>query len=250
MRFTKILKKHLSTILTQPVLGRVISMLKTNVNFHGAQVNIKNPFLPYRVRAAVFWNLYESAEARLLKQWLPKDIPVIELGASLGIISKLIRHLTRQPIYCVEANPLLISSIGFNLDSEKNSKHYIIQKAIHYSEDFVTFTWNEGDNLTGRIDQAGAERVECITVSAIIQANQWSDIALVMDIEGAEIEIIKEDVQGLQCCKIIIAELHTSYFGDRFYTVEDLSVLIQDRGFKQVARDGNCFTFQRMEDNI
>ena len=250
MEVIQILKRNLSHFLTWSLWGILIANIKKSVNFHGAEVNISNPNMPNRVKAAVFWNIYESAEARLLKKWLPANIPVVELGASLGIISKLIRSISREPMYCVEANPSVIPSIQFNLNSVTDSKHLIIQKAIHYDSDDVLFNWSSGENLTGRIDPRGTERVECIKLSTILEENQLKNIVLVMDIEGAEIQIIRNDELALQKCVMIFAELHATSYQGNSYTVEEINNLIQDKGFHLLAKDGNCFAFSRTESYI
>ena len=59
------------------------------------------------VRTLVFWGIYETAELRLIERHLPRDIDVIELGGSIGVIAAQIAgHLipgTR--LISVEANP-------------------------------------------------------------------------------------------------------------------------------------------------
>ncbi len=228
-----------------PSVGRVVSKVWPDADFHGVQVNLRNPYLPDKVKAAVFWNLYESAEARLIRRWLPTDRPVVELGASLGIISRLILSRMTQPFICVEANPSLIPAIRYNLKSFAKHPYSIIQKAIHYSGQPVSFIWKEGENLTGKIATQGGELVESTSLAAILKDNNLDSITLVMDIEGAEIEIIMEDQDALQKCDWIFAELHACEYQGQPFSVEQVSRSILERGFQLTARDGNCFAYQR-----
>lgn len=247
MRVLASAKRRVSRILTLPVFGQIMAQIRRKVDFHGTPIDIRNPYLPLNVKAAVFWNIYESAEARLIKRWLPGELPVVELGASLGIISRLICYHRHPRFICVEANPSLIPSIHYNLDSIQGMTYSIVQKAIHYASEYVTFNWREGENLTGRIDPQGGERVECTTLSSIVKENRLDRYSLVMDIEGAEIEILMEDSMGLKQCTFIIAELHACEYKGQAYSVEEVSVLVQREGFELVGRDGNGFAFKRVE---
>src|ERR1019366_3942812 len=71
-----------------------------------------NDFNP-QVRAQMFWGLYESAETRLIRNYLRGSKHLVELGSSLGVTAAHVAavmapggHLT-----CVEANPRLLPGL-------------------------------------------------------------------------------------------------------------------------------------------
>src|SRR6185437_3344965 len=88
------LKKIISNLLCNGAVGKLIYKLSA-----GKIPSLR--YLPYRfvvprqysmpaIHASIFWGFYESAEIRLINKFLNPDLPVIELGGSLGIISSFI----------------------------------------------------------------------------------------------------------------------------------------------------------------
>ena len=76
--------------------GWVISRLFSNripnlrypldkIRYSTANSNITN-----KIKAMIFFGFYEASETRLIRKYMPNHLPVIEIGASLGIISNLI----------------------------------------------------------------------------------------------------------------------------------------------------------------
>ncbi len=232
-------------MITLPLIGRSISVFWKTVDYYGIRVGLNNPYMSSRNRAAVFWNIYESAEARLISTYLRKDLPVIELGASLGVISKLIGSNLRAKLVCIEANSSLLESIDFNLAQLSNLSYRIINKVLSYEGKPVQFAVNKGENLTGRVVKDDGIYVESVTLKQIIDSEGIKDFVLVMDIEGSEIEILLNDMQSLSNCKLLLMELHDIDYKGCHYSIASMTTLIEQGGFTLVKRDGNCFVYTR-----
>jgi len=83
-----------------------------------------------RVSAQLYWHLYEAAEARLISRWLPEALPTVELGASLGAISCIIKRRIRgQMFVAVEADSRLAELALANLRANRLDGACVVENA-------------------------------------------------------------------------------------------------------------------------
>jgi FkbM family methyltransferase len=138
------------------------------------------------------------------------------LGSSLGILSSHIANrLTEEyKLICVEANPSLLLNLNDNL--VQNAHHLrsyeIINAVIDYrGEEYVNFFISDHNTTSSTlVETSEKHNIKTITLNRIIKDYHIGKYALVMDIEGAEFDIIKYDKKSLDQCQMIIAELHKS----------------------------------------
>ncbi len=98
-------------ILCNPFTGTCIRLLMGNhvpdVRWSRFRFNLADTSIAPRFVASVFWGFYESAEGRLIERHLSDQYDVVELGASIGVISSHIAaKLGRgRKLIAVEPNP-------------------------------------------------------------------------------------------------------------------------------------------------
>lgn len=248
------LKKKITDLLCNTSVGRIIYKLS-----NGKIPSLRN--LPYKffvplahsnhtIHASIFWGFYESAEIRLINKFLNQNLPVIELGGSLGIVSCFILHKlnSNTSLTIVEANGFLIPTIGKNIQmhNTKNVPTTIIHKAIAYSNSFIYMDITD-DNTTSTISenrQAGT-MVEGIQLNNIITGKPYS---LVCDIEGGEVALLLEDKAALKGCFQLFMELHETTYKGIYYSREDLLNILMMDGFTLRSRDGNVVFMDRFDD--
>jgi FkbM family methyltransferase len=124
----------------------------------------------------------------------------------------------------VEANPNLINTIHSNLSLNKFENYDVINAALAYGES-KTVSFNFGSsNLTGSIQQKNksATEVQKISINDILKQHpEIKFFTLVMDIEGAELDLIENEPENLVNCKQIIAEFHDVTFnGKKLFSVK------------------------------
>jgi FkbM family methyltransferase len=204
----------------------------------------------HNIHASIFWGFYESAEIRLINKFLNPNLPVIELGGSLGIISSFILNKlnSNTSLTIVEPNAFLLPTIRKNIEKHntKNISTNIIHKAIAYSNSFIYMDITD-DNTTSHIsenDQSGI-LVESIQLNEIITKKPYS---LVCDIEGAEVALLIEDKAALKNCYQLFIELHETTYNGNFYSREDLINLLIMNGFIVRSRDGNVIFLNKFND--
>lgn len=244
-------KKTVSDLLCNKQIGRVIYRFS-----RGKIPSLRN--LPYRffvplehstytIHASIFWGFYESAEIRLINKFLDPNLPVIELGGSLGIISSFILNKlnSNTSLTVVEPNASLLATLKKNIQryNTKDIDTKIIQKAVGYSTPFVYLDIT-GDNTTSHV----SENVQTDTLVESIQLNQLVDekpYSLFCDIEGAEAALLIEDKDALKNCAQLFIELHETTYKGKYYSREDLINLLIMNSFILRSRDGNVVFMER-----
>jgi FkbM family methyltransferase len=197
--------------------------------------------------AAIFWGFYEAAEIRLIEKYLEKNSSVVELGASVGVVTSHIisRMDPGMKLVSVEANPRLIENITSNMQKFAKSgvKYQTLNYAVQYSAS-ETLIHISNDNTESRVGKSvarsdGAVAIKTITLKEIIEKENLENFSLVCDIEGSEIELILLDAVSLRKCKQIFIELHDTVYGGKAYTPDEmLHLLLNDLGFKMIERQG------------
>jgi FkbM family methyltransferase len=163
--------------------------------------------------AAIVFGVYEYPERQLIGRWLPRDIDCVELGCSIGIISRVI--LSRlQPacrLIAVEASHELLDLAMRNIKTAGFSSRFVpTHGAVHYEGDYVIFA-NDADHIRGKVatsEHNNGTKTPCASLKRIIQRYSLDKYSLVMDIEGSEFGVLEQDSESLAACQAIIAEVH------------------------------------------
>ena len=113
----KLIKKKLGYILgvNIPTLNGIIKVPQNTIS---------------EIKAKIFLGTYEYAEMKLISKYLPENNSVIELGGSLGIITRKIQKIISRKniIVTVEANKNMLSYMSFNiLKSNKYNFDFRVQ---------------------------------------------------------------------------------------------------------------------------
>ena len=104
--------------------------------------------------AGLIWlGNYEPIERFAVAKYIPKALPVIELGASIGVVSCLIANCLDEgvPQVVVEANPELISVLNGHRSFNKRNFE-VVHAAVAYGTASVKFMIRRqhGVRLVGR----------------------------------------------------------------------------------------------------
>ncbi len=243
-----IIKKIVVSILSSDmVAGAIRKIYKNRIPHYNRIIYTGFPMISNTVVGNIFFKSYESSEIRFAHKYMYKDTPVVELGASLGVMSMQIAGRTLQPVYSVEANPELIPVINNNL-KKNNVKNCTVFNCIIATSGEQFYFVKGGDNTTGHITSApvdNATKVRSISLTDFLSKNNIAQYILVCDIEGAEIYILKEDINALVNCKQIIIELHDTSYDGQPVIVPKMVKLIEGAGFSIVDEYGANMVFER-----
>lgn len=186
------------------------------------------------VRNGLFKRTYEQAEQMLLRQAVRAGDTVLEVGAGVGFIGLLSKRLVGLGgrVVSYEANPGLKPVIEANY--ALNPAHPELRMRAVTPEG-APVTFHIGDNVVSSSLYQRAATQSAVTVESDALGAVLAEIApdvLVMDVEGAEVDLLRDCDFGTMRAAII--ELHPHIVGE-----ERIAALLDSlaaRGFTVTAR--------------
>ena len=193
-------------------LGR---LLRRPVRIDGAIIHLPDG-TPPMLAGVLRLQRYEGAERLAAAKFLPRDRPVLELGAGVGAVTSLINQLLndRTQHWVVEANPRLLAVLD-ETRRANGAGFQVIHGAIAYDAETVSFSVDESVSMSS----VGEDRTMTVAVPAVTFAElrRRTDIrggSLVADIEGAEAALVEREGELIaSCIDTIILEVHPGIVG-------------------------------------
>lgn len=190
-------------------------------------------------------DVYEEKERALVREYVRPDDKVLELGGCIGVVAcvteRLLTDKTSSHVV-VEANPNLIPWLFKNRN--RNGAQFIVEFCAIAEGDVITF------NLNDRIDKgslfeegSNTVSVPCRTVEELEQKHGEFN-TLVMDIQGAEIEVLKIAGDLLSHYRLLIIEWHESITGVE--PVEASKAMLTQYGFTMRKQIGSVEAWERI----
>jgi len=224
----------------------MVELMGNRIRIEGMVFSTDSPVIETNHKSTMFVRLYELAERTLVDRWLPADLPIVEFGGGLGVVScvanrKLIR---REQHIVVEANPKIVGLLEQNRDLN-NCRFQVVNKALAYETESVEFTFHS-NFLSGRVggDSAGAVSVPATSLKAVADASGFDQISVICDAEGAEASLVIREIETLrQRVQFLLVEIHPEFLGN-----EGASQLVQElqsSGFTLRERSHDNWAFTR-----
>lgn len=221
---------------------------------HGVRVRI-----PMRHAVDMYRQLvrqtYEADEVELVRSHVPPDRPVVELGASLGIVSTVVRSFLQPevPMICVEAHPGLLATAEKNVAAyDPFGRTKFLHRAIDYHSETVRFSTglnaHANSKITGDVPDAadGFAIVKAIRLGDIVHGmGGGRGLTLISDIEGAEWDVFEQDRDALQHFDTAVVETHPDRFSVHGVGNERFHVLARAAGLSICGQRQNVFAHKR-----
>lgn len=211
---------------------------------NGCRFIIPRKLISLPMRAQFHADVYEENERSLVREFVRSDDKVLELGACIGVVACVTETLLTDKAakhVVVEANPYLIPWLIKNRN--RNGAKFVVEFCAISEGASVTF------NLNDRIDrgsllQDGSDSVAvpCRTVKELEQKHGAFN-TLVMDIQGAEIDVLKMTGDLLNHYRLLIIEWHESITGVQ--TVKDSRAMLERYGFTMSRQIGSVEAWER-----
>jgi len=196
-------------------------------DFHGVAVRLP-PDVDVAAANALIRGKYEQEEATLISNHLPDNIPVIELGGSLGVVSALIRSKLRPDArhVIVEANPKLIGICKTNAQVGMGGGWTeIVHGAVFYDGPVARFGIANEVHASAIGPAASGETIEVPAVKLAElyrQLGSPESFVLVSDVEGAEYDLFAHETETLRHVELAIVELHPRSYAAQGRSEADL----------------------------
>lgn len=195
-------------------------------------------------RACFVNGSYEAEERELIRSFVRPADTVLELGACLGIVScitnKLLTDQTRHVV--VEGNPFCIPAIHRN--RSRNQCGFLVENCAVSNSPDATFYLHPVYVVGGTTQRKTDLPIRVPARSlADLDSRHGPFTALIMDIEGSELEIFSVSAEILKRYRLVIVELHPWAIGEA--GVERCRETLAAAGLKFQRRAGITEAWQR-----
>ena len=195
--------------------------------------------ITYDSRMQLITNIYEAPERRAVARYVRRNLPVVELGGSMGVVACVTNKLLKDPTahLVVEANPLAIPHLELNRKLNR-CQFEIVNRAIAYGAGSVTFRPSSsmcGNSITEDGDLPPVT-VQTAQLGDLVRTRGFGRFNLVCDIEGLEYDLVCRETDVLKNAETIIMETHARYIGeDKFHL---MMTKLEEIGFRVVEETG------------
>jgi FkbM family methyltransferase len=198
------------------------------------------------IRIELITDKYESAERRAVVRYVRRDMPVVELGGSMGVVACVTNKLLKNPAghVVVEANPLAIPQLELNR-TLNGCQFEIVNRAIAYGTPSVTFSPSSdlaGSSITRAGDQAPVT-VDTVGLAELVRDRGFGRFNLVCDIEGLEYDLVCQEADVLKKADLVILETHARYIGEEKFRM--MLTRLDELGFRVVEQIGFVLVLQQ-----
>lgn len=216
-----------------------------SINLNGCTFDVARlPNLP--IKLALLNKTYEELERSAVLRYIRPEIPAIELGGCIGVVSCITNKLLNNPKehVVVEANPRVLSHLNENRTTNR-CEFEVLNAAIAYGKNFVVFTPSTDfwDSSLDRNNGSDPVTVETVRLGDIVSKKQFKTFTLICDIEGHECELVRNEADILGKADTIILETHARMIGEP-KTFEMLNRL-ERLSFKTVAQNSSIYVLKR-----
>jgi FkbM family methyltransferase len=194
--------------------------------------SIDSPIIKTVEKCGLYFESHEPDERALLNNGPPRDLPVVEFGGGIGVISCVTNRKLAKPEnhIVVEANPDLVPLLERNRDLN-GCRFRVVHKALAYDAAEVRFNYH-WSLFGGGLDSPSEKSVSVPSTSlkAIADAAGFDKFSVICDVEGAEAALVEREIDTLrERVRFLLVEIHPDIIKD-----EGASRLLQrllDAGF-------------------
>jgi len=230
--------------IVQPLQGLLFDL--NGGRFHANHCTFVIPKnLTTRTYRACFWRgTYEKEERDLIQRWIKPEDTVLELGACLGIVSCVTNHLLKDKSrhVVVEANPLCIPPLRKN--KELNRAEFRVEHCAIGKPPETTFYLHPDYIVGGNAQRRTSSPVRVPAKDlAQLEKEEGPFTAVIMDIEGGELEVLEQSSDLLGKFRLLIIELHEFAIGVE--GIQKCREILQKGGLSFVDKSGLTEVWQR-----
>ena len=199
------------------LFGKWVEITGNRFKIDDLVFGLDHPTIRTASKSQFLFNLYEQPEIALVKKYVQPDIPIIELGGCIGVVSCVANRRLANPSEHVvlEANPAVLDALKAN--RERNGCSFRVEHAaLGYKSATVEFYINSGF-MSGSALRKTAQKiaVPAITLAQLAAQSQFATFNLLADIEGAEIDLVEHESDFLSThVQRIMLETHPHIVGE------------------------------------
>jgi len=233
-------------MINNRMVGRLVELAGNRIRIDGMSFSVDCPEIDTAHKSTLWFGLHELEERALMERCMPVDLPVVELGGGLGVVSCLSNRRLKVPDchVVVEAMPSMAALLERNRDLNQ-CRFEVLNAALAYDSPVVKFGVNSSF-VDSRVNgEFGAVVfVPSTTLGQIVERAGFDRFSLICDIEGAEADLMRhESALIAERGDFALIEIHPAVLG------EDGAAQVVERfeqaGFCLTKRIGSNWAFVR-----
>jgi FkbM family methyltransferase len=221
-------------------------------NLNGVDLVLTDPVINEAMQAEIARGQYEQEEVKLADTYIKRDMDIVELGAGIGFVSCYIDTTTDadHSHIAVEANKDLLSLVEDHRNY--NRCEFELVHAAYSTQEGSVYLSVDGSFWNGSLYRKGDTLgpIGTTTIRQLVDRFDLSDIALIVDIEGAEADLLQNEMDVLEeHCQLLIIEFHD--WKEGYEEVKDDIKTAKDQlrlsNFEEIGRERNVRVFMKSE---
>ncbi len=221
------------------MIGRLVELFGNEVIIDGIRLSLDNPSVTVRHKSTLYFGLYETAERQLAKRFIDPNLPIIEIGGSIGGVACSTNRLLVNPKdhVVLECNPVVLPTLEKNR-ALNGSEFTIEPRALAYGADTISFNVAPDHFMMGRVGGTGGQTVTVptVTLQEILSTHHFETVNLISDSEGSEVDMVGHEGTLLRDhVKTLIIETHETERGAD--AIANMLATLRDIGFQIVDHD-------------
>lgn len=226
------------------LIGRLVELGGNRVTVAGLTFSLDNPLITTRQKSLFYLGAHEVPEIELAHRHLDGELPVIELGGGIGVVSCIINKMLKrsQEHLVVEANTALLPTLEENRRLNRCA-FQIRNVALAYGGGEAVLSVDSF--ATGRVGTHATRHliVPATTLADLLRETGFARIDLVADIEGAEVGLVEREGPLLQRhVRTLILEAHARFAGVE--ATARMLASIRALGFAELGRSRQVHAFR------
>lgn len=237
-------------------LGKLIELRGNIIRIDGCSFSVDCPIISTKFKSEFLFDNYEAPERRAVHRFLDPNLPLVEFGGSVGVVSCLANRRLSDPKrhVVVEANPALIPLLEANRD-RNGCKFTVLPRVIAYGSEEAVFhsnstnfvgstalTHHANDTIVG--DVLEDVKVQTISLQSVLEKYGFDRCTLICDIEGAEATLVEHEYEIIRDkVMTLIIEVHEYFLGKE--GVKNLLARFDALGLHNVYNEGATYVLQR-----
>lgn len=200
--------------LGQDLEFRLKRRFRKQKNHRGILLDLTRPEIDGPVRDRILRGRYEQAECGILNRLLGPESRLLELGSCVGFLSAFAaKRCGDANVMTIEANPELLDLIAHT--HALNDVHPRVLSGLADIVDGAArdFFVQGAVWASSALDEAGGRRITQQTIDVNRVIREFAPTVLMMDIEGAEVDLLPFIELG--SVEHVIVEFHPDKTGDR-----------------------------------
>jgi FkbM family methyltransferase len=211
---------------------------------HGCTFEIPSTLTTMGFRARFFFHSYEEHDVELVDKYIRPEDSVLELGACIGFLACVTNRklASRRRHVVVEANPNLIPWIERN--KQRNRCSFTIKNCLVSDSSDGTFYVH--DLIVGGSavrETTRPVRVPVKPVSEILK--EAAPTALIVNIEGGELEFLRQARSFLGSVRIAIVDMHDFIIGEQ--ACDECRRILSAAGLHLAEKPGSIEVWTRQQ---